>query len=308
MSKRPPTGHQADTIDRNSPFTQLSFDLNKQDKFVTSFAVDFVHYKAMPSPLGLKDRGDYRRSDGVDVITSNGMIYHCAGKFSATMVDNERSQKGSAGGILDPSQSRLILPRFYNKNGLADGERIYIAPGDRLYIADPDADVKVSNYQQMDYIQGDNIPMFPIVSLEAPIIDSRNATYTQGVDFTVTSDGNIRWLPGGKNPGIDPETGKGRVYSIRYLYKAYWYVVSLPKEVRVTNVTTGKQRTPERMPYHAVVVREYIYHNQNKGDQTNQLKSKDPKRESAAPVTSATPNKYAIPVDMSAIGDDGEQS
>jgi hypothetical protein len=308
MSKRPPTGQQADTIDRNSPFTQLSFDLNKQDKFVTSFAVDFLHYKAMPSPIGLKDRGDYRRSDGTDVITSNGMIYHCAGKFSATMVDNDRSQKRSDGGLLDPSQSRLILPRFYNKDGLADGERIYMAPGDRIYIADPDADVKVSNYQQMDYVDGDNIPMFPIICLEAPIVDSRNTKYTQGVDFTVTSDGNIRWLAGGKNPGIDPETGKGRVYSVRYLYKAYWYVISLPKEVRVTNVTNGKERSPERMPYHAVIVREYIYHNQNKGDKTNQLKSKDPKRESAAPVQSATPAKYVIPVDMSAIGDDGEQS
>lgn len=308
MAKRKPVGIQSDTINRNSPFTQLSFDLKKQDQFVTSLAVDYIHYKAMPSPIGKNDRGSYRRNDGVDTITSNGMIYRCAGKFSATMVDNDRSQKRSQSGIVDPSQSRLILPRFYNKKEQADGDRIYMAPGDRIYIADPDADVLVSNYHEMDYELGDNIPMFPIAKLEGSIIDSRGNEYTCGVDFKVTESGNIRWIEGAKNPGIDPNTGKGRIYSVRYLYKAFWYVVTLPKEVRVTNVTTGNVRAPERMPYHAVVVREYIYHNQNKGGPENQNKSKTPDRAVQAPSQSIHPDKYVIPVDMSAIGEDEEQS
>lgn len=313
MSDRPvdPKDKQADTIPRQGTFTAMSFDLTKQDKFVTSLAVDFLHYKAIPSPIGQKDRGDYRRSDGVDTITSNGMVYKLAGTFSATMTDNSREQRNSPGGVVDPSQSRLILPRFYNKNGLADGDRIYLAPGDRLYIADPDADVKVSNYQKIDYEAGiDNVAMFPIEELEkgCPIIDSRNIEYIQGVDFMITRDGNIRWLDGGKNPGIDPDTGKGRVYSVRYLYKAYWYVTTIPKEVRVTNVTTNGQRSPQRMPYHAVVVREYIYHNQNKGDQSNQLKSKDPQRAVNTPQESVTPGKYVVPVDMSELDEDDSQS
>jgi len=309
MSNRPPKGNQADTINRYSPFTQLSLDLNRQDTFVTSFAVDFTHYKAIPSPIGQKDRGDYRRSDGVDTITSNGMIYRCAGKFSATMSDNERDQQRSGSGIVDVSESKLILPRFYNKDGLSDGKRIYLAPGDRLYISDPQADVKVSNYHKMDYEQGvDNTPMFPIIELEQPIVDSRNIEYIQGVDFCITQEGNIRWLPEGKNPGIDPATGKGRIYSVRYLYKAFWYVMSLPKEIRITNVTNGSVRNPERMPYHAIVVREYVYHNQNKGDKTNQLKPDTPGRTIPAPLETITPNKFSIPVEMSAIGDDEEQS
>lgn len=309
MAKRKTTGIQADAINRHSPFTQISFDLKKQDQFVTSLAVDYLHYKAMPSPIGKNDRGSYRRNDGVDTITSNGMIYRCAGKFSATMVDNDRSQQRSQSGIVDPSQSRLILPRFYNKDGQADGDRIYMAPGDRIYIADPDADVLVSNYQEMDYsAESDNIPMFPIVKMEGNIVDSRNQEYVCGVDFKITDSGNIRWIAGGKNPGLDPDTGKGRIYSIRYLYKAYWYVTSLPKEVRVTNVSTGNIRSPERMPYHAVVVREFVYHNQNKGDQENQNKPKEPNRAVEAPKQALQPDKYVIPVDMSAIGDDGEQS
>jgi hypothetical protein len=302
MSKKK-DGLNVDTINRYSPQIQQSFDLNRLESFVTGLGVDFTHYKAIPSPIGQKDRGDYRRSDGVDTITSNGMIYRFSGKFTATMTDNSREQKRTSGGALDPSESRLVMPRFYNKNALADGERIYLMPGDRLYVADPDADVFVANSQKMDYDSDiDNEPMFPICKLEDRIIDSRNIEYTENVDFTITSMGNIRWIAGGRNPGIDSDTGKGRIYSIRYLYRAYYYVVALPKEVRVTNVTTGGIRSPERMPIFASIMREYVFHNQNRGDKLNQNKPLDPQRAAASPTesTNVTPG---ISVDMSAIGD-----
>lgn len=308
MSKRTPDGNQVDTINRNSPFNQMSFDLVKQDKFATSLGVDFTHWKAMPSPLGKKDRGDHRRSDGVDTITSNGMVYRCGGKFTATITDNSRSSAKGQSGQLDPSQSRIVMPRFYNKDAVADGDRIYLAPGDRVYVADPDADVLVSDYQEIDYVVEDNVTKFPIVKLDGPILDSQNIEYQCGVDYRITTTGNIQWIAGGRNPGIDPETGKGRIYTVRYLYRAFWYVVEIPKEIRITNVTTGGVRSPERMPMHAVIVREFVYHNQNRGDAQNQLKSKSPERADAPPVESITPDKYPISVDMSGVDEDGEQS
>jgi hypothetical protein len=312
MSNRPPKGRQVDTINRYSPQEQQSFDLNRLDTFVTSLGVDFHHFKAMPSPIGQNDRGDLRRSDGVDTITSNGMLYRCAGRFTATMTDNSREQKRSSGGVLDPSESRLVMPRFYNdpnSPGTASGDRIYLMPGDRVYLADPTADTLVANAHKMDYQPDvDNEPVFPIVKLEGVIVDSRNIEYTEGADFSITSAGSIRWNKGGRNPGIDPNTGKGRVYSVRYLYKAFYYVVAIPKEVRVTNITTGGVRAPERMAYHAIIVREYIFHQQNRGDKLNQNKSKTPERVAAAPIQPINPNKFIIPVDMATIGDDEGQS
>jgi hypothetical protein len=304
-----PIGNQTDTINRNSPFVQMSFDLAKQDLFATSFAVEFQHFKAMPSPIGQNDRGDYRRNDGVDTITSNGMLYNCAGKFSATMTDNSRDKGKTDGGQLDASQCRIVMPRYYNAaDGTLDANnRIYLAPGDRVYVADPTTDVLVSNYHKMDYEAGiDNIPMFPIVKLDSSIVDSQGIEYICGVNFSITQAGNIRWIDGARNPGIDPDTGKGRIYSIRYLYRAYWYVQSLPKEVRITNVTTGNLRAPERMAMHAILVREYVYHNQNRGDQQNQNKPKVPSRADAPVQENINPDKFVIPVDMSTIAD-GEE-
>lgn len=308
MSKRKPVGNQLDAIPRTTAPDQISFDLVKQDIFVMSLGVDFMHFKAMPSPIGLKDRGDYRRSESLDTISSNGMLYFKAGCFSATMVDNSKSQSRSEGGLLDYSTSRLIMPRFYNKNGDQDnGERIYLAPGDRVYIADQNADDKVPNYQRMDYEAGvDNVPMFPIVKMEF-VEDSLGKTYKEGLDFEITCQGNIRWLPSGSNPGIDPDTKKGRVYSIRYLYKAFWYVVAIPKEVRITNVTTGDVRSPERMAYHAVVQREYIYLNVNRGQNSDgsgsnsEVKTEDPKRIIPLEDPGIDPNGTIIKVNMNDI-------
>jgi hypothetical protein len=308
MSKRPPNGLQIDTITRFAPQTQQSFDLRRLEiGLSTGLGADFRHFKAMPSPIGKNDRGAYRREDGVDTITSNGMLYTCAGIFTATMTDNSRQGGRSAGGNLDPSESRLVLPRFYNKVGVSDGGRIRLMPGDRLYYADPNADDLVANAHEMDYEPNvDNIPVFPIVCLDGPVTDSRNITYTQGVDFTITADGSISWLPGGNNPGLDPNTGKGRIYSVRYLYKAFYYVIGLPKEVRITNVTTGGVRGPERMPYYAQIMREYVFHNQNRGDALNQNKPAVPQRVNPVVEQNINPNKFTIPVDMNTITEDDE--
>ncbi len=303
MPKRKPRGGQLDTINRSILVPQHSFNLGEQDAFVTSLGIQFTHFKAIPSPIGLKDRGDYRRSDSLDTISSNGMIYVKSGCFTATMVDNSKNQRRAEGGLVDYSTSRLIMPRYYDKaDGVANGDRIYLAPGDRVYLADPNADCLVSNYQRMEYEPNqDNRPMFPIHKMEF-IEDSRGIIYKEGKDFEITSAGDIRWLSGGENPGIDPDTKAGRVYAVRYLYRAYWYIVAIPKEVRLTNVTNAGVRAPERMAYHAVIQREYIYHQVNRGKNSDgsggDVKTEDQKRIQDKPTQGLDPNGTVIRVNM----------
>jgi hypothetical protein len=301
MPKRTPKGQQTDTINREGDLFQASFDLNKQDQFVTSLGVQFVHWKAIPSPIGLKDKGDYRRSDSVDTLSSNGFLYKRSGCFTATVVGNSRNQKRSDGGLLDDSMARMIMPRFYDKGqDVAKGDRIYIAPGDRVYIADPNADVLVPNFQRMEYEENqENRPMFPICKIEF-IDDSQGRSFQEGLDFEITASGSIKWLPGGTNPGIDPDTKKGRIYSIRYLYRAFWYVLTIPNEVRITNVTTNGVRSPERMPQYAVIQREYVYQNQI-NSKTSNLQSDEPRRVREEPNPGIDPNGKQIKVNMDDI-------
>lgn len=303
MPKRKPKGAQLDTIRRPGDLFQASFDLRKQDQFVTSLGVQFLHYKALPSPIGLKDKGGYRRSDGVDTISSNGMLYQNAGCFTAVILGNSAKRKFGEGGVLDDSTARMVMPRFYDKGEkVAEGNRIYLSPGDRVYIADPHADVLVPNMQRMDFEPDqDNRPMFPICKIEY-IQDSQGRIFQEGVDFDITTAGNIHWISGGSNPGIDPDTKQGRIYSVRYLYKAFWYVLQLPNEVRITNVTTGGIRAPERMATHAIIQREYVYQNQNNSSESN-LEPKETRRTREEPVKNIDPNSFQVKVNMADIED-----
>jgi hypothetical protein len=295
---RKPEGEQLETVSAEAPYIQESFDLNRMDAFVKSLGTLLTHWKAVPSPIGLNEKGDYRRNSGqVDVMTSNGYIYSLAGTFIGVMTGNDREQRRpTEGGLLDSAQSHLVLPRYYEKPhrgtpaghegcqvGEFKNERIYLTPGDRLYYGDPQADDLVVNKELMNFeIDKDTVPMYPIIRMDAPIMDSRGVMYQQNIDFIITDFGDIRWLEGRPNPGIDPDTGEGRTFSARYLYKAFYYVTAILREVRITNTSKFGEpscdnnglRSAERMPMFVQLTREYLYHNINNGGETNKAPQK----------------------------------
>jgi hypothetical protein len=307
MDKKP-IGWQIPAIAPFAPIIQESFDLNRMDLFVKSLGSEFWHWKSSPSPIGLNSKGDYRRNE-TDVITSNGYVYNFGGRFTATMTGNQKDQKRpSEGGLLDSSTAYLVMPRFYDdasdnpvsavidspfsnkpcpelplqvgpigdeccNETITPGKRIRLAVGDRLY-HDPSVDSLVINKELMNFsFDGPNIAMYPIVQMDAPIVDSNGCYYSEGQSFTLCN-GNIVWTPGQPNPGIDPATGEGRTYSIRYLYHAFYYVVSLLREVRITETTKDGYRSPERMPMYVMLQREFLYHNINNSNPLNKPPTK----------------------------------
>lgn len=308
MAKRPAKGTQLDALPKGDDLPQISFNLEKQDGFIQGLGVTFDHYRAMPSPIGLKDRGDYRKADAIDTISSNGFIYKKCGSFTAVILGNSKKNGSSDGGIFDQSTARITLPRHYDEDSANHaGETIYLAPGDRIYIRD--IEVPVVNYQRVNHNpNGDDFLQFPALCVEF-LMDSRGIDYKQNVDFIVDKHGNIEWIVGKKSPGIDPETGVGRVYGIRYRYNAHWYIASIINEVRVTNITDESGiRTPARMPYHAMIQREYVYHNKN-NDGSNENKSDnqgEPSRVVPKPVEKVNPDKPKIKVNVNTFTEDEE--
>ena len=308
MAKKNAEGLQLDAIARGSDVPEISFDLDNQDLFVKSLGVTFVHYRAMPSPIGMKDRGEYRRSDSLDSISSNGFIYHACGEFTAALLGNSKKHTSIDAGLMDQSTARLTLPRFYDETSPTHAkEPIYLAPGDRVYIKD--LEVAVATYQKVNHNpMGHDLLQYPALCVEF-LMDSRGIEYKQGVDFKINKHGNIEWIDGRKNPGTDEDTGLGRVYSIRYRYNAHWYVAQLLNEVRVTNVTTDGVRAPARMPYHAMIQREYVYHTKvNNGSNEKQSDNGEPSRVVAKPRENINPNKHKIKVNVNTFVDeeDGE--
>jgi hypothetical protein len=295
MVKRKATGLQLSTLPLAPPeLEQISFNLDKQDQFVKSHGPTWQHFAAIPSPRGLKDRGDIRRGDSVDTLESNGMLYRCMGTFDAVLLSNSASHSDIEGGQMGHATGRVTMPRYYNDEK-GNKKEIHIAPGDRLYIKD--LEVKISNYQLMEYTPkaASDFLQFPALCVEF-LVDSQGREYTQGKEFTLDSQGNIVWIVGQGNPGIDIDTGKGRVYSVRYLYNAHWYVTSILNEVRVGKVTVGDTREVARMPYQIMVAREYIYHNRAKPAADDINVNKQDNRTNSEPKETLDPNKSKFKV------------
>jgi hypothetical protein len=281
----------------------VPFDLVKQDDFVIGHGVRFIHYRAMPSPIGLKDRGEYRRSETLDTISENGFIYEKSGEFTGVIVNNSKNKTDVDGGIYQYSEARVTLPRFYNSDSeLMAGERIHLCPGDRIFLKNVSkCEKNVVNYQRVQYnLNGDDFLQFQATRIEF-LMDSLGRKYKENVHFKISNDGNIHWIDGKNTPGIDPETGQGRVYSIRYLYEAHWYIYSLPNELRIgTAIDNGIQKE-SRMPYQAIIQREYVYHNRQRGDSVNSNNKTITDRTNPGPIESTDPNRIQVKVDMNNI-------
>lgn len=305
MAKKKEAGKlQLDTLPKNPmELEQISFNLDKQDDFVNSHGICFIHYRAMPSPIGLKDRGDYRRSDSLDTISENGFVYKKYGEFKGVVMSNSKNKRPVEGGLYDYSEARLTLPRFYLEDGEeAKGERIHLVQGDRLYLKNVAKDEKdVVNYQRVEYNpNGSDYLQFPATKVEF-LMDSQGNEYKEGVHFKINKEGNIQWYKAKSNPGIDPDTGKGRIYSIRYRYEAHWYVAAVINELRIGNVTTGNERKESRMGYHVMIQREYVYHNRNRGDSKDTDKKTETDRTKPEQEETINSTTYEVKVNPGAF-------
>jgi hypothetical protein len=240
---------------------QVSFSLKAQDEYIVSQGTTMIHEKALPSAIGNVSRSSYRHSEATDSISSNGYLYRKAGEFQGMLVSMQNKGEFIDGGFFDSSSFRLLLPRFYNtETGLANGDRMHFAVGDRIFLKE--SVTEVCSYQKVEYSSsGVDILQFPAILIEF-IVGSDGTEYKENIDYFLNKQGAIEWISGGNCPGIEQTTGLGRVYSVRFQYKAHWHVSNIISEVRICNVTEDNNRKTERMPYQLHVVREYIYFNQ----------------------------------------------
>ena len=303
MSKRPDSEYQIDGLGL-WPIPKVYIDPVQLDVFVNSHGTDWCLWTAMPSVIGKIDKGYYRRPNQIDTISSNGFIYSIAGVFTAVLTSNTKAQSfGDMGGLMSQASARLIMPRFFNSTdnqNLDAGGRIYPCIGDRIYKngAEKDCSMWVVNYQQVDYNFGqDSKTAYPVKQVIG-LTDATGQNLIEGTDFEISPVGDIHWIPGGRNPGINPTTQTGLPFAIRYLYVPYYYVSALPHELRVTNVGNfiDNTNTTARLPYFVEVQREYLYVNQNNNEpRVNNPPSPTPTRD---PVRPSEPISGHAPVQV----------
>jgi hypothetical protein len=243
------------------------------DSTIEGHGVPFVHYRAIPCPVGLGDRYDIRKTHADHSGCSNGFLYELGGEVLCAFTGNSKSQNFTDVGMLSDSSAQISVPRYYS-GGLK--EEVHLSPMDRLYLKNNNA--RVIHFQKFEHNQsGRDRTSYPILQVEI-LVDSDGRRYDSS-DYSII-DGQIVWT-GVKRPGMDPSTNKGQVCAVRYRYVPYWYVSRITHEIRLIRASEGDAPNDvHRMPYQVVLEREYMYENEQ-----NDIRAPNPNspRQATAP-------------------------
>ncbi len=253
----------------------VHMDVGYTDAVVDGQGVVLEHWRALPCPIGKTDPYDVRKTHPDHSGCSNGYIYEYGGDIACLFVGNSKHIQALDQGLLTGSTVQVTIPRTY----LSDNRPVVMAVLDRVYLKNKlngETPINVICAQLFEHnTSGMDRLKYPINTVEI-LVDSHGKRYRQGEDFNVVS-GQIAWLSN-RQPGMNPETGRGEVCSIRYWYTPYWYVSNLIHEIRV--LRNGPVLT--RAPMTALLQREYVFENEQ-NDQGLRTSGNDSPRQATAP-------------------------
>jgi len=233
------------TVETLLPAFSVSFDTEAFNGLIDSHGVDFVHYSALPCPIGLQQIFDSRKPEHAQHEScSNGFVYKERGILRCFVSQNSNQTENTSIGRV---AGAYAVGSF--KSRYEDDRPSFISKNDRLFFKQ---NITVQTTQVVQASESGFDPLdFPVESVSI-VIDNDNVEKKEGVDFVVTKKG-IQWI---KPLPINPQTGLTATYSIQYHYKPYWQVTDLMHELRFAN--QPNKQNPTKMPQQARLVREQV--------------------------------------------------
>lgn len=240
------------------PDQAISFDPDAFDLLIRTQGVDMVHYRALPCPVGLIDPDDQRHPREHHTNCSNGHLYILGGNIICSFLSNSKESRAIELGRTDSSTVTVTFPRYYEKDNPSQPDvEIHPTFYDRLYLKDEKITVVTKEKFACSATGVDKL-RYPVVKVDL-LVDARGKAYYQGTDFNVVG-GEIVW---NKSPGIDAESNRGVVCSVRYEYRPFWYVARMIHEVRVAQVENMMgERETMRFNQQMLLQREVVFENE----------------------------------------------
>ncbi len=249
------------------------------DSMVKEHGVLLEHFVAIPCPQSDKNINNIRSSH-VHHDCEDGMYYTYAGTFLGIMTNNPKNSFFKSEGMIDSATCWIIVPRFYEQNG----KKIYFSPYDKIYVADTEyKEVLVPTFETIESsTTGVDRLRFPICELTHIIDKNGQPSYQENVDFKITKEGNLQWLTQNR-PQFNPTLQEGGVYSVRYLYRPFWYIMTVEHEIRLSRVINSEtlDKTLVRLPQYLRCVRERYFRDKENTD------TKEDVREAYVPSSGA---------------------
>jgi hypothetical protein len=196
----------------------------------------FNHYIAIPNPIYEVNLGDLRRTfpekdfkgDKQFDFVENGFLYKFAGQVWAIFQGNNKKFADISSGLYGQSGAFATFNRYYRSSN----KYVSLAEYDKLIPCISGKEFFSVNHEKTQVnLTGINRLQFKATEIEM-VVDSSGRIYYEGIEFNLV-DGYIKWIDNTDRPSLDPNSGKGRVMSVRYRYKPTFYVKMLAHDIRM---------------------------------------------------------------------------
>ncbi len=222
------------------------------DQLLNNRGIRFIHKIAAPCP-NMTSVVDNNHAPNCKICGNQGVLYFKQKEIFGVFASNSLQKNFEMQGMWEIGTAVVSLPTEY-----PDGEQADFNTFDQLVITD----FQVRLWELLEYqpnSDGEQLLRYPIQSVEAMfyVLDNKKIDLTEGVNFTITTAGAIKWI-NEQTPPYNPITGVGAVLSITYFCNPIYNVLQHFRELRVTQEMVNGVKTARRLPQQILVKRDFI--------------------------------------------------
>lgn len=222
------------------------------DQLLNQRGIRFIHHKAIPC-MNVESTSFQAHQPDCPFCDDSGIIYYESREIWGVFSGNSIEKTFEAHGVWETGTAVVTLPTEY-----PDGTQADFNTYDRLEI--PDQTVRLwelKGYEpRPDGIQDLRYPVKNI-DYASSITDGIQKFYSLDVDFTITPEGGVQWIPG-QEPSYNSALERGEVVGWVYYANPVYVVLQSLRELRITQELVNGVKTARRLPQQILVRRDFM--------------------------------------------------
>lgn len=222
------------------------------DQLLNQRGVRVIHHKAIPC-MNIEATTFQAHQPDCPFCDDSGILYYDSKELWGVFSGNSIEKTFEAHGVWEVGTAVMTLPTEY-----PDGTQADFNTYDRLEL--PDFTVRLwelKGYEPRD--GGKQSLRYPVEKVEyaSTITNGVQKFYQVGVDFNISTDGDIEWIPG-KEPFYNIDLERGDVVGWAYYAKPVYVVLQSLRELRITQEMIGGVKQARRLPQQILVRRDFM--------------------------------------------------
>lgn len=222
------------------------------DQLINQRGIRVIHAKAAPCP-NVQSVNTNAHNPDCEFCDDSGILYYGEKEIWGLFSGNSIEKTFEAHGVWEIGSAVMTMPTEY-----PDGTQADFNTFDRLTL--PDFEVRLWEMKEYEpRTDGIQKLRYPVTKVEyaTSISDGVQKFYQVGVDFNITSDGDIQWIPG-KEPWYDSSRDVGETITYGYFARPVYIVMQSLRELRITQEMVNGQKQARRLPQQILVRRDFM--------------------------------------------------